>query len=343
MKKILLILISLVLSNNFVFAADDLYSGEVAVSTQSEADRQEAIPEALIRVLQKLSGKREMPLSLVLDDALTNAEGMLRSFRYRNVDRVGPDGTQKTELRLVASFLQPEVDELVQEIGLPRWQQQRPAVQIWAILDDGRSRELKPLEYEYAWDAMEDVAHLRGLPISWPELDEEEVQLVDTGLVWGGFTDYLIERGAPDDGVAIVAARRDGPQWTLRWSLTSGDRNWTWSNADQELMFALVDGVHQMADQISTLNAIQASEQGQWTVDVSVGNLTDSDDYIRCLGYLQAISLVTDVAVLGAEPGRVNFRVQLNAAPRFLTEQFNRGSVLVSARSANEFEYEFLQ
>jgi hypothetical protein len=47
--------------------------------------------------------------------------------------------------------------------------------------------------------------------------------------------------------------------------------------------------------------------------------------------------------VLGAEPGRVNFRVQLNAAPRFLTEQFNRGSVLVSARSANEFEYEFLQ
>ena len=41
-----------------------------------------------------------------------------------------------------------------------------------------------------------------------PELDEEEAQLIDMRLVWGGFTDYLLERGEPGDGLAIVAARR---------------------------------------------------------------------------------------------------------------------------------------
>ncbi len=87
-------------------------------------------------------------------------------------------------------------------------------VQIWVVIDDGLSRQLKPITFDYVWESMEDIAAMRGLPVSWPELDEEELQLVDMRLVWGGFTDYLVERGAPADGVAIIAARREGPQWT---------------------------------------------------------------------------------------------------------------------------------
>lgn len=342
MKKLLLILLLLMSYTVHAVAAIDLYSGEVVVASQGEVERKDAIPEALIRVLQMLSGKRELPPSPVLDEALMNAERLMISFRYRNVDRVGPDGALSGELRLVVRFLQPEVDNLVQEIGLPRWPQQRPAVQVWVVVDDGRIRELKPLEYDYAWGAMEDVAMLRGLPISWPELDEEEVQLVDTGLVWGGFTDYLIEKGAPGDGVVIVSARRDGPQWTLGWSLTAGDQNWRWRNDDQELMFALANGIHQMADQISEASAIPASQQDQWSTDITIAGLRAANDYIRCLEYLQTINLVTAVEVLAAEPGQVHFRVQLNASPEFLAEVFNRDSVFLSTGSVDEFEYEFL-
>jgi hypothetical protein len=212
MKQILLIISLLLLSSTAVGAELDLYTGEVVVANQGEGERKEAIPEALIRVLQKLSGKRDMPITPILDDALLNADSMLLSFAYRNVDRVDPEGNTSQDLRLVARFMQPEVDRVVQQLGLPRWQHERPAVQIWVILDEGRNREIKPVEYEYAWQAMEDVAAMRGLPVIWPELDDEEAQLIDTSLVWGGFTDYLVERGAPGDGVVIVAARREGPR-----------------------------------------------------------------------------------------------------------------------------------
>jgi len=342
MKKVLLIILILYLATVEAVAETGLYSGEVVVASQAEEERIEAIPDALIQVLQKLSGQREMPISAPLDAALQNAGRMLLSFRYKNVERAGPDGISKQELRLIANFMQAEVDSVVQQINLPRWQQQRPPVQVWVIIDDGRGRLLKPVEYEYAWDAMEDVAALRGLPVIWPELDGEEAQLIDMSLLWGGFTDYLVERGAPGDGVAIIAARREGPQWTLRWNLAVNGQNWSWRTVDHELMFALAGGIHQMTDKVAAANAIAASAQGEWTVDVTIGKLSNANDYAACLVYLQGLSLVTNIDILGAAPGLVHFRMQLNAAPEYLNDAFNRGTVLLPARSGSNYEYEFL-
>ena len=342
MKKTLLIIFALYLVSTETFANVDLYSGEVVVASQGESDRQEAVPDALIQVLQKLSGRREMPFSLALDEALANADGLLLSTRYTHVDRIGPDGSVNPELHLIASFMQSEVDRLLQQAGLPRWQQDRPPVQIWVVIDDGLQRELKPVEFDYAWLAMEQLANTRGLPLSWPELDEEQLQLIDMRLVWGGFTDYLVEKGAPGDGVAIIAARRDGPEWTLRWNLANGKQNWSWRNTDQELMYALSEGIHRMTDQLAASNAIAVSEQGQSSVEFAIGGLDGAGAYLRCLEYLQNLSLVTAVEIIGAEPGLVHFRLQLNASYEFLVEAFYRSSILTPARAGSDYDYEYL-
>ena len=343
MKKLLLIIAILYLSVFEAAASLKLYSGEVLVNSQSEFDRKEAIPEALIQVLQKLSGQRELPSSPALDEALNNAERLLLSYRYINVDRANPEGTTVQESRLIAQFMQPEIDRVIQQAGLPRWQQERPEVQLWVVIDDGLNRELKPVEFSYSWESIEDIAAVRGLPVGWPELDEEEAQLVDMRLVWGGFTDYLIERGAPADGVAIIAARRDGPEWTLRWNLASDGQNWSWHSNDQELMFALAEGIHEMTDRIAALNTISASEQGVSSVDVTIAELNGARDYLACLEYLQNLSVVTAVDILAASPGRVQFHLQLNASSEHLADAFNRGTVLLPANAGSEYDYEFLR
>ena len=108
-------------------------------------------------------------------------------------------------------------------------------------------------------------------------------------------------------------------------------------------MFELAVGIHKITNQIAAANAIAASEQGEWSVDVAIGGLRSAADYASCLGYLQGLSLVTAVDVLGAEPGLVHFRMQLNAAPEYLGEAFNRSTVLLPARSGSDYKYEFLQ
>lgn len=342
MKKLLLIIVTLHLAVAQANADARLYEGEVVVASQNEADRNQAIPTALIQVLQKLSGQREIPSSEALDAARKNAARFLRSYRYTKVSLSQADGSVKEELRLVAQFIPPEVDRIVQQTGLQRWRQERPAVQIWVVIDDGRSRQLKPIEFDYAWESIEEVAGIRGLPVGWPELDDEELQLIDMRLVWGGFTDYLVERGAPQDGVAIIAARREGPQWTVRWNLASDSQSWSWQNSDLELTYALAEGVHQMADQFAASNSIAASQQGSWTRDITIGGLDSAEAYMNCLGYLQGLSLINAVEILGAYPGRVNFRLQLNASTEHLDAAFERGSVLLPANAGSEYEYEFL-
>lgn len=322
-------------------ADTDLYSGDVVVSTQSAVDREQALPGALRQVLQKLTGLRELPATQVLDDSLMAASNYLVSYHYQSIDQLDPQGNTERQLHLIARFFPEEVDKLVQTGNLPRWPQQRPAVQIWVIVDDGLGRVLQPIEYEYAWQATENAAAARGLPIVWPQLDDEEQQLIDTSLVWGGFTDYLIEKGAPPDGVAIVAAGRNGPVWNLRWALTSGQNNWNWLNNDTQLSSAMANGIEQLVDNLSQATAIQASDQGQWTHDISVSNLLGAKDYTACLNYLEDLSLVTDVEILGAEPGLVNFRLQLNASPQYFSEAIRRGAFLrpLDTFSTQNFEY----
>lgn len=343
MKKLLLILIMLHLPMARAGVDVNLYSGEAVVSSQAEADRNDAVPEALIQVLQKLSGQREISSSQVLDDALANAGRLLRSYGYRTVDRIGPDGVTVPELRLVAQFIQQDVDRIVQQAKLPRWRQERPVVEIWVVIDDGRNRVLKPLEFGYTWNFVEDMAAMRGLPVRWPELGEEEEQLLDMRLIWGGFTDYLLERGVPADGVVIITARREGPQWNLRWNLAIGEQRWSWNNSDMELMYALAQGVHHMTDQIAAGSTIQASDQALWIAEVSIGELNSAADYVNCLDYLQNMSFVTSVEIMAAEPGSVHFRLQLNAPLEHLTQAFNRGSVLVPSSAGSAYEYEFLR
>ena len=342
MKKLLLVIVTLYLSATQAVAEINLYTGEVVVASQSEADRNTAVPLALIQVLQKLSGQRDIASTPELEEALNNANRLLLSYRYAKVEHTAADGTATQELRLVAQFVQSEVDRIFQKIGMPRWRQERPEVQLWVVIDDDRNRQLKPLEFDYAWQSIEEIATMRGLPVGWPELDEEEIQLIDMRLVWGGFTDYLVERGAPDDGVAIIAARREGPQWTVRWNLASGSQHWSWQNSDLELMYALSEGTHHMADQVAQSNTIAVSEQGFELMDVRIGGLSNAEAYASCLEYLQNLSLVSAVEIIGAEPARVHFRLQLNASREHLTEAFERGSVLLPARAGSDFEYEFL-
>jgi hypothetical protein len=325
------------------YAQIDLYAGEVPVISQSEADRNQALPEALRQVLRKVTGLRELPATEELDGSLNSAASMLVSFRYGNTIQLDSAGNSSQQLQLVARFLPSEVDKLVLQNSLPRWPQQRPAVQLWVVVDDGLGRTLQPIAYQFAWQQLEAAANARGLPVIWPELDEEEQQLIDIGLIWGGFTDYLIEKGAPPDGVATVAAVREGPVWNLRWTLTSGLQNWNWRSVDTQLSSALVNGVEQMADEMARATSIQASEQGQWQLDITVSNLLSAQDYSRCLNYLQDVSLVTGVQVVGAEPGQVHFSLQLNAAPEYLIDAFRRGAVLGPSSMGDRYEFEYLR
>jgi hypothetical protein len=307
-------------------APSDLYTGEATVTSQSVAERNKAMPLALLQVLQKLSGLRFFEDYPLVAESLNNSESLLVSFHYRNQEATLADGSAVDEMKLVARFSEPGVDELVQTLALPLWQPERGNTEIWVVVDDGLDRRILPVEFQYAWDAMNAAAADRGMPVIWPQADEDGQYPVDDQLLWGGYTEDL--KGSGSGGVMVAAARREGAEWSVRINLAYNDDTWTWRNRDLDLQFLLAESIQQAADQIAAANTIAASDRGSTFYLLTVNGIGGADEYARCLTYLESLSVVDRVTVESARAGQVRYRLQLNALPQYLEDTLASGRVL---------------
>jgi hypothetical protein len=280
----------------------------------------------LLQVLQKLSGLRHFDRYPLVEESLATAPSMLVSFHYRNEERILTNGDTVDELRLVARFSEQDVNELTRSLQLPLWRPERETTQIWVVVDDGLDRRIMPLEFAYIREAMNEAAASRGMPVVWPEPDTEGNYPIDLQLLWGGYTEDLVELGI--NAVMVAAARREGPEWSVRINLGYGDRNWTWRNRDVDLQLVLSESVQQAADLVAEANTISAADQGRWMHELAVRGMVGADDYSRCLAYLQTLSVVEQVRVLNAGGGLVRFSLELNASPQYLEDALSSGSML---------------
>lgn len=313
----------------------DLYVGEAMVVSQSDSDRRKALPLALLQVLQKLSGLRFFDDYPMVSESLKGADSLLLSSYYRNQEQTYADGSIGTELRLVARFSEPAVNELVQSLALPLWQPERANTEIWVVVDDGLDRRILPLEFQYAWDVMSAVAADRGLPITWPQADEDGQYPVDDQLLWGGYTEDLM--GAGRGGVMVAAARREGAEWSVRINLAYNDETWTWRNRELDLSFLLGESVQQAADLVAAANTIAASDRGRASYLLTVNGVGNSDEYARCLTYLESLSVVERVTVEYAQAGQVRYRLELNALPQYLEETLTGSRVLEQVEPEGDY------
>jgi hypothetical protein len=319
----------------------DLYVGSVPVEDQSPAARDGAFPLALMQVLGKLSGLRDLDQNEEVVEAVGFARSLVISFYYEQIEAepltAGQVAAEPQDQTLLAvRFAREGTDELLQALQLPRWRSERPPLEVWLLIDDGFSRQVLPLEYEYLRTPLDDVAWARGLPLQWPRPDAEGNYGVDVQLLWGGYTDEL-EIDGETGNVLIFAARREGPEWSSRQILNYGGEYWSWRNRDINLEAALSDAMNVVVDEIAAVQAISASEQGSWIHRISVGGLSSGDDYIRCIEYLESLSVVEEVSVATADPLAVTMVLVLNAAPDYLQQVLEGDQVLESEDGSSHY------
>jgi hypothetical protein len=321
-------LVLLCLVNGPLFAASDLYTGEVAVVSQSEAEREAALPLALGHVLRKLSGLQALPETPEVEAALEQAASIVIAFGYRNVPRLASDGTEREQLQLEVRFAPAPTDEMMRVLRLPRWRAQRPPVVLWIVVDDGRERALMPLEYQYAYESALGLAQSRGQPMRWPGLSPALQEQIDLQLLWGGYTDQLLADGADNAGILVAAARREGPLWNVRWSYADSNASNNWRSRGTELELALGEGINQLVDLLVSVNSIDAAGQGVFRSELLLTDLGSSAAYARSLAYLESLGLVDDVAVLGIGPAGLRLELRLNADPSYLESSLRNDGVL---------------
>ena len=99
--------------------AGGLYTGQVPVVSQSDADRAEALKSALGEVVVRVSGDKGVLARPDIAKAIADAERYVQQFSYQQ-EVVTEAGQPQVRLTLVAHFDRDAVDRLLRNTGSPK-------------------------------------------------------------------------------------------------------------------------------------------------------------------------------------------------------------------------------
>jgi len=304
----------------------DLYEARVTVSEQSPVELKRAAREGLAEVLVRVSGRTDAARQPALSSALAGADRYLDQYRYDQVvlpaaavsDSAAALETPQPALQAVLRFARPQVEQLLRKAGLPVWGENRPTLLVWLAVDESGSRQLVNEEsHPELVQALREQARRRGLLLSFPLLDLDDMAKVTADMAWQMDLLKLGEASSRyrADGLLVgrLAALPDGRQLGT-WKLSAEDLQLSFDGEGATLPAYLAPSIDRVADGLASRYAV-AAEAGAGVVTLWLSDVNGFADYTRALNYLSRVSQVKSVVPLQVVPGQLLLRLEIDGTP----------------------------
>lgn len=306
-------------------ARQTLHEAAVPVADRSEAARGQAVREALGEVLVRLSGDPGVLGQPGAAAVLAEAGRYLQQYQYEET------GT----LTLRAGFDAAVLEAAMREQGLSLWGRARPPLLIWLAVEDGSRRFLlaagdaDPLASE-----LHAAAQRHGLELVLPLIDLEDQSRLGYSDVAGGDLARIEPASQRYQAQALLAGhlQRVGDTWTGRWAQSSAGGRARWQGDAADLRSLLEQGLGQAVERLRPASPRPAySGLGPSRVTLVVEAVSGLDDYARVAEYLSALPPVTGVELAAAQPGRLEFLVEVQGGAAALDQTLGSGGILEAA------------
>ena len=257
--KIKLILLSILLISLFspaVYAirVSGLYQTAVPVTDESASYRNAAIKQALIQVLVKLTGDRNVQRSFNIEPLLERPERFVQQFRYHQIS--SEDATESPSVELRVKFDETALNEALRSYGIAVWSNERPAIVVWLAHEGMDGRQIVSFEErpEYL-EILDQRASARGVPLLFPLLDLEDASRINVSDVWAGFKEPVTEASRRYDADVILTGKlvQIMPSlWEANWTVYINNDVLTWSNQGNVADMVIEEGVDGLADRLAS-------------------------------------------------------------------------------------------
>jgi len=334
MKLKILLLICL-FSSFALNAADkvDLHSAEVKIADDSRAERKIAIRQALVKVLTKLTGIRDVEQQESSRRILSNASNFVQQFKYRREGIILSEDSVLNE-PAVAEVVNEEVSELpkiqryinvtfgadaldsrLREAGLPVWGNPRPSLLLWLVVDRNNQKQFIDADELAEKNALlSEFAHLRGIPIRLPLMDLEDLSSLSVFDIVS--SQYAVIKSASDrydHDVILTGYLRLLPsqQWSVSWKLFNKSNISRFSSNVLSLDEALLDGINQSADVLAHYYAPVLTADGAMQIKMKINNVESIKQYGEVLNLLKRQEVVNRLVVDELIGNQVNITLWL--------------------------------
>jgi len=313
----------------------DLYTGQVLVTSRGKTELANGARAGLLQVLVRVSGSTDVENNAMIAAALGNPEAYYYQYGYESTDKVLTVGDKQVPARMLRISFEPGlIAKLLRRAGFPVWGSNRPGILLWiATSDEDGRRIITDSDKSGLLDALDQQAKLRGLPLLYPILDLEDTSILSTAEVWGLFLDRIDSASVRYHPDVILAGRvqqdRSG-QWTGRWYYRV-ERGWQGVDNTGFTVENLVDTVvNRLADELAVRYAVDSSKG---SILLRVEAINDVEDYAAASAYLQSLAPVVDSSVIEVEGNEVLFRLSTEGQSEQLLEiiGLDENMVLINA------------
>lgn len=296
----------------------DVYSDSaILAQNASDRDQNQAVREALGRVLIRATGDADIASQGRTEPLLRNATDYLSTFRFQASDTLLTNvlGESVATKRMVMQFDQQAIEQWLVNQRLPVWGTRRPEVLLWLgdrlqgqdrILTDGDNHELAV--------ALGNRLEERGLPVLLPIMDLTDTLNVSFTDVYGLFTGDIeaASERYPNDAIAVgrVAQQSGGFQADLVFLVRDNrERLQVTGESEAELMQALADELsNRIADQYAVLR--DPAMAGQ--LALRVNNVTELATLAAVERYLESLNVVSQITLRQVEADSVQFDLEIS-------------------------------
>lgn len=332
MRQLALLVLGLIASPAMALTNVDLYRTEVVLDqTVDNADAQ-ARAEGMKEVIIKASGDREAVSNPVVQKALQQSAQYLAQLSY---------GQANGEQTLRMGFSAPHIRSLLSQAQLPVWPAARANLLVW-LVEEG------PADRNIIWEhsnsnvlaQMQEQADKRGLPLTVPVGDFDDITGVAVSDLWGGFIQPVGQASQryPVDAVLVVKAQSNGLRWTLydqkpatigitRQAPLSGSN----SGAD-----AADKMINQISDYYAKKSAVVVASESSQAIKVRFTELNDAVGFFTLENQLKKLSSVASLDILKIQGNQVTFNVHLLSTEQEFEQEVNRLGDLVQRESVTE-------
>jgi uncharacterized protein len=274
----------------FAMTRAELYQATAPVTDRSEAAQSAAFQAAMKIVLVRVTGRRSADDDPVFAPLIGNAR------RYVQQYRSAPDS------QVWVSFDGPAIERWLTQNGQPLWGHERPTTFVWLTAQTGPQSGTvitadDTSELKAAIDA---AAALRGLPLLWPSAADVQSNHLDYAGMNSTPPATLAEIGKRLGGAGVLIGKASGTAASanVRWTHLFQDRSSEYSGA--------LEGVNRAADLYAGLFAASGNLA---PIDIEVTGVGDLRQYANVQTYLESLTFISHVSVLGLTGDTIRFRL----------------------------------
>ena len=317
MRYLALLLIGWLSLPVYALTQVDIYRAEVAIDGEQKDGEELARQQGMQDVIVRATGSQSSLSNPVIKKAVGSSSRYISQLGYGQIDG-------QSSLKML--FNSGQIRSLLTQAQLPLWSPNRANILVWMVEEQGYDRTIT-WEHSDSTSAatLRDAAQARGLPITMPVGDFDDVTGVNVSDLWGDFVDPISQASQryPVDAVLIVRVQGDKIRWTLydqspaqlsesKQSPRSG------SASGANAIPAMVGGI---GDYCAKKSAVVVSSKSSEAIDVKVLSVSSAMDFFELENSLTKLSSVAGAEIKRIQGNQVTLTIHLLASQQAFEQE----------------------